>query len=169
MQTVYHEAIGPMRIPGTRGGGAIGSGTFLGKVCPHPRGCLVRLFQAESILPACQCDHVPCLLIVVGGLPHILSLVVNRSCGATDDGIERLFIGEREPVPSWPHVDPQQLRQTWRTVHPKDALVGGTGQCGFGLLRIAGRCPRPSHPDGREQHDPGNQANRQGTVACLSQ
>ena len=67
-------------------------------------------------------------------------------------------------MPSGTNMDPQQIRQAWRTVRAVDTHVGGIGQCGFSLLRVTWRRPGPGHPEGREQQAHGNQADRQRPV-----
>ncbi len=120
--------------------------------------------EAEPIPPACQRDDLPGLLIIVGRLPCVLSLLVNDFRGTTNHDIKRLFIGKLERVPSRANVNPQQIRQAWRTAHAVDAPVGRLGQLGFSVSRVAGRRPRRGYPDGREQQTHGNHADRQDGV-----
>ncbi len=87
----------------------------------------IGLFQPEPVLPACQCDDVAGRVVIVGGLPRGVSLVIERSRGATDHFIERVFLCKRKGVPSRTDMDPQQVGQAGQTACAVDTLSGIRG------------------------------------------
>ena len=122
---------------------------------------LVGLFQPKPVLPAGQCDDVAGRVVIVGGLPRGLSPVVKRGRGTADHVIQRLFLGQRQRMPSRPDMDPQQVGQARRTACAVDALLGIRGQRGFSLLRITLRRPGPVDHNSQEHKARGYQDDRQ--------
>ena len=125
---------------------SVGSATLdpLGDLsCPASPGrkdvtALPKTFKPEPVLPAGQRDDGAGALVIIGGLPRGLALVIERRRSATDHFIEVLFLVKRKGVPSRTDVDPQQVGHAGRTIRPVNALLGIGRQCRFGLLGLTG-------------------------------